>query len=613
MTGKVLQLDSILQEDNLGTAIARFWVQWQALRQIWLTEKEEVRKYVFATDTTKTSNAKLPWKNKTTVPKLCQIRDNLYSNYSASLFPQRKWLVWEANNHDSNSKVKRDAIENYMAWVIDQSSFKAEMDKLILDYIDYGNCFVMPEWVDERVLIPGDKTQVGYVGPTIRRISPLDIVFNPTAESFEHTPKIIRSLVSVGEVKGIIEGFTNTENKEEYEKLWDYLKEIRLNIATFKGDMQGKDNQYMVDGFTNFQSYLLSGYCELLTFYGDIYDPFNDEYIKNHKIMVVDRHKVIYKEPNPSFFGYPPIRHSSWRKRQDNLWGMGPLDNLVGMQYRIDHLENLKADVWDLTAFPVIMVKGVNQEFTWGPMERIYVEDAGDVKMVVPDANALNANLDIQNLERLMEEMAGAPKEAVGFRTPGEKTKYEVQRLENASSRVFQNKIKQFEEQVVETSMNDMLELSRRNISDAFTISVMDDEFNMQMFQELTVDDITGIGRIKPIAARHFAEQADLVQNLTNLANSPLWPTIQPHVSGVGLAKMFENIFNMEDYSLIMPFIAITEQSEGQQMAHISQEQAAMNATTPSGLRPDDFNAHAMGAPPQGPGQAGGIQAPTQK
>jgi hypothetical protein len=34
----------------------------------------------------------------------------------------------------------------------------------------------------------------------------------------------------------------------------------------------------------------------------------------------------------------------------------------------------------------------------------------------------------------LMEEMAGAPKEAMGFRSPGEKTKYEVQRLESAAS-----------------------------------------------------------------------------------------------------------------------------------------------------------------------------------
>src|SRR5690606_13418628 len=157
-----------------------------------------------------------------------------------------------------------------------------------------------------------------------------------------------------------------------------------------------------------------------------------------------------------------------------------------------------------------------------------------------PDVNALNANFEIQNLERLMEEMAGAPREAMGFRTPGEKTKYEVQSLENAASRVFQNKIKQFEEQFEERCLNAMLELARRNLTGINTIQVFDDEFKMVSFQSLTVNDITGIGRIKPVAARHFAEQAQLVQNLTALSQSNLWPFIQSHFSSVKLAKIYE-------------------------------------------------------------------------
>jgi len=90
---------------------------------------EEVRKYVYATDTTQTANWQLPWKNKTTVPKLCQIRDNLYSNYTATMFPQRKFVVWEAAEFDSNSVRKRDAITNYMSWAISQPAFKHEMTK----------------------------------------------------------------------------------------------------------------------------------------------------------------------------------------------------------------------------------------------------------------------------------------------------------------------------------------------------------------------------------------------------------------------------------------------------------------------------------------------------
>src|SRR5678809_1086752 len=185
MTGKVLELCDIVNEDRLACLISDEYIQKDLLRNVWKLDKEEIRRYVYATDTTMTTNSQLPWKNKTTVPKLCQIRDNLYANYTATLFPQRKWLIWEANEKDSNSVHKRDAITNYMSWVISQPSFKHEMDKIILDYIDFGNCFSTVDWLDERVQREDGSVQSGYIGPVVRRISPLDIVFNPTAENFQ--------------------------------------------------------------------------------------------------------------------------------------------------------------------------------------------------------------------------------------------------------------------------------------------------------------------------------------------------------------------------------------------------------------------------------------------
>jgi hypothetical protein len=150
---------------------------------------------------------------------------------------------------------------------------------------------------------------------------------------------------------------------------------------------------YQMDGFTSFRAYLLSDMVEVLTFYGDWYDSETDEFQKNRVITVVDRHKLIGNKPNPSFFGSAPIFHSPWRTRQDNLWGMGPLANLVGMQYRMDHVENMGADIWDLTTFPVQKVKGFVEDFTWQPGEKIFVSEEGDVEMVVPDVNALSANM----------------------------------------------------------------------------------------------------------------------------------------------------------------------------------------------------------------------------
>jgi len=612
VVGKVIPLENVLSPDLLATRITEKYIQWDTLRQVKKMDWEEIRRYVYATNTTQTSNVVLPWKNKTTIPKLCQIRDNLFSNYTATLFPKRKWLEWEADTADSNSMDKRDAIVNYMTWVVDQPFFKLEAEKLIQDYIDFGNCFATVEWKDMRVEQKG-KTQVGYVGPALRRVSPLDIVFNPTAENFVESPKIIRSIISLGELKSLLERMSNDENQTEYEELYKYLKEIRFHAQQFQGDWMQKDRLYEMDGFTSFRAYLQSDFVEVLTFYGDWYDPYEDTFEKNRVITVVDRHKLINNRPNDSFYGYPPIFHSPWRRKQDNLWGMGPLDNLVGMQYRMDHVENMKADIWDLVTYPVQKVKGFVEDYVWQPGEKIFVSDEGDVELVVPDVNVFQSNMEIDKIATNMEEMAGAPKEAMGIRSPGEKTKYEVQRLENASSRLYQNKIFQFSD-FMDAALNAMLELAQRNLSAITSIRVFNDDFQTTTFQTLTVDDITGVGRIRAVGARHFAEQAEMVQNLTALTGSGLWATVQPHFSGITLAKILENIFDLKDFHVVTPYVQLAEQADGQRFIQAMQEQLHQEAGTATGMG-EDYDVNQQGQfspPPKSPSPLGLQRNPPQ-
>jgi hypothetical protein len=599
MAGKVLDLKDVISEDQMACRIAGFWQEWNMLRQPWVSRVEEVRRYVYATSTDDTSNSSLPWKNKTHMPKLCQIRDNLSANYLASLFPKRKWLNWEGADKKADSQAKREAIENYMAWVLDYKQFKRELQKCVLDYIDYGNAFATVEWVDETIEVEEGQglTQVGYVGPSLKRISPLDIVMNPMAESFERTPKIIRSWLTLGEVKEMLERFSGPDNAEQYKKLFNYIRGVRESVQGFIGDTSPLDGFYQMDGFSSFTHYLQGDYIEVLTFYGDIYDYEKDEFLKNHVVTVVDRHKIVHKGPNPSYFGTPPLYHAGWRTRQDSLWAMGPLDNLVGLQYRLDHVENLKADVFDLITFPPLKIKGHTESFKWGPMERIYVGDDGDVEMMAPPFQVLEANIEIGAIEQRMEEMAGAPKEAMGIRSPGEKTAYEVQRLENAASRIFQSKIAQFEEGFVEPAINGLLELGRRRMT-SNSIRVLDDEFNIASFTTLTSDDITGAGRIKPVAARHFAERAEMVQNLNNFFQSAVGqdPEIKAHFSTVELARMFEDLLDLQDYAVVTPYVRLSEQADAARMQQSSQEQLTMEAGTPSGLSEDDFDGEDLGA-----------------
>jgi len=602
MSGTTLDLETYLTTDDLACRISDQWITWNNQRQIWMKDKEEIQRYVFATDTTKTSNSMLPWSNKTTIPKLCQIRDNLFANYMATMFPKNKNIVWEGSSKIDESKSK--AIEAYMTWVVDRPEFYAEMSKLVLDYIDYGNCFAIPEWFDKRDRRPDAEAVATYVGPRIRRINPMDIVFDPTAITFAEAPKIIRSIISVGEVKELLERVTN-RNRKETQELYDYLMDIRKNAKAYPGETITKDVIYDIAGFTSYRNYLESNNVEILTFYGDIYNQEKDTFERNQIVKVIDRHKVLSQEANPSFFGTAPIYHVGWRIRPDNLWAMGPLDNLVGLQYRIDHIENMKADCWDLTRYPVFKVKGYVQDFDWSPGEKIFIGDDGDVELLAPDPGVLQANTEIAVLEQKMEEMAGSPKEAMGFRTPGEKTKYEVQRLENAASRIFQNKTSQYERNFAEPIYNGMLELARRYMDDS-VIRIFDSEFKVADFRTLTPEDITGNGRIKPMAARHFAEQSQLVQDLNAFFSSAVGqdPLVLVHFSGQKIARMFERLLDIEEQEIVSPYIRISEQSEMQMMSQVANEQSQMAATTPSGMG-NDYDINSANTMVQGPGLEG--------
>lgn len=594
MVNTIIIEDVVLDPDSIATDISDKYIQWENMRQRKVDEWREIQEYIFATDTTKTGNSKLPWSNKTTMPKLCQIRDNLFANYMATMFPKRKWLMWQGETPQDDEMEKRKTIESYMAWVIDRNEFYDEVAKLVLDYIDYGNVFGTVVWKDgsqtldenpELNDLSAPVEKVGYVGPMIKRISPLDIVFNPLASSFEDSPKIVRSFISIGELKDLIDSESQPQEEKDFaQKLYDYLIGIRRYFAqdSTKGqNLHTKDRIYSISGFDSYRNYLESDTVEVLTFYGDYYNRETNEYKKNRIVKIVDRHKVISDIANPSYFGKTPIWHAGWRIRPDNIWAMGPLDNLIGMQYRIDHLENMKADILDLIIAPPLIVSGYVEDFVWAPFERIYTDDTGKVEVLSPDVQALQADNQIAYFQAQMEEMAGSPKEAVGFRTPGEKTKYEVQRLENAASRIFQNKINQME-RMIEQLLNGMLELSRRNLHPN-TIRIFNDELKIATFMSLAKEDLVGKGRIRPIAARHFAEQAQQIQDLNMFFASAIGqnPQILQHFSSVGIAKLFESILNIEDYNIVQPYVAMAEAAEAQQLGQIHEEDTLMQTGTP--------------------------------
>lgn len=578
----VAELHTLIGRENLAEQISQLWSQHNNDRQSWIAQKKELRDYIFATDTTTTSNAKLPWKNKTTIPKLCQIRDNLHANYMSALFPNDNWMKWEAYTKDSATKEKRDAIQAYMSNKVRESDLRNVIDQLLYDYIDYGNCIYDVEWVAERHEDENGIPIPGYIGPKASRISPLDHVFNPLASSYDNTYKITRYVKTIGEMMQEIEDKPELSyNREVVER----AHALRKSLTSYGPDDVNKAAAFSVDGFGTLYQYYQSGYVEILEFEGSLHDLDSNTLHKNRIITIIDRCYVVRNEPMPSWFGKSTKGHAAWRKRPDNLWGMGPLDNLVGMQYRIDHLENLKADAMDLSVHPPLAITGSVEEFVWEPGAEILLGEGGSVAELGKNLNGvIAANSEIAQLELKMEELAGAPKQAMGIRTPGEKTAFEVQTLEMAASRIFQHKIQNFEVNVLEPMLNRMLEVARRNMDGSDVVRVLDNDLGVLTFFQVTKEDITASGKIRPMGARHFAANATRLQTITQLSATPLWqdPAVQAHISGKKMAKLIEELLDAEPYDIVEDNIRVLEQIETQQIASQGAEDVMVADATPT-------------------------------
>lgn len=580
MAGKVQELRTLFSErsDAVAKEIGGLWDQWNQLRDPWVQEVLEVRNFIFATDTSTTSVDTLGWKNKTTIPKICQIRDNLHANYISAIFPNDNWVRWEGDTASDEEKSKKLAIESYIATKARQSDMRDTQSALLLDYIDTGNAFSTNKYVREVSYDPITGKEIkGYTGPKNFRIDPLDIVFNPVAPEFYMAPKIVRKIMGIGEVAKL------AEEDENWQKAFSNSLAIRRQSGNYSRTDWNRAVGFQVDGFGNLRDYYGSKYVEVLTFEGDVWDEVNEKLEEDMQIIVIDRSVTVVKRKIPHPLGKRRINHVGWRKRPSNLYAMGPLANLVGMQYRIDHLENLKADALDLMVHPPLVVKGDVDPFIWEPNCQIRITEDGDVtELGMNLAGVSAANTEIQLLEARMEEYAGAPKQAMGIRTPGEKTAFEVQSLENAAGRIFQEKIINYEIGLLEKELNSMLATAINEGDIAEEVRTFNDELGVKDFMKVTTTDLSATGTIRPIGARHFGQQAQMLQNISGLINGPMSQLIMTHISGKKLAKLIEDSLQLNKYDLVRPYIGLVEQQEAQQFAGALQQEGDVTAATPT-------------------------------
>ena len=198
---KSINLSYYDSEETLGKEIACMFESWTQARNVWANRVKEVIQYIYATSTRETSNEANGWSHSTHIPKLTQIHDNLGANYAGALLGGREFFTFEPANIDEASVEKRKAVVAYLNTKHDQSGFEQVIRQLLDDWVQTGNCFARVEYVRETVTDPRTGAEVvQYEGPRLKRISPYDIVFDHTAESFQKSAKIFRMLVSKGDL-----------------------------------------------------------------------------------------------------------------------------------------------------------------------------------------------------------------------------------------------------------------------------------------------------------------------------------------------------------------------------------------------------------------------------
>lgn len=587
--------DALGNPDGLAKDIMHLWWDWKSARNLAEQRWAETKRYVFATSTRETTNVHNEWDNTVHRPKLYHVYNNLLVNTDFSLFPKSDWLEFISYDQQSDSKSKREAALAYLRTKHRLSGFRRVMRKLISDWILYGNCFAGIEYVTEKTNDPvtGEEV-VSYQGPRPYRISPYDIVFNPTAISFEDSPKIVKMYKSMGEIELEMMNSNSMFDQETLQK----MKSDRefINDDNHLELDSNKARAFAGDGIGDITRYYKSGHVLIHEFYGDIYDKQTGEFLKNHVVTIADGRYVLRKEPLNTYSGKPNIFHSVWKDTPDSLWGFGPLNNLVGMQYRINHLENAKSDAMDQILEPDMVFKGDPEIKRVGAAVHYFVSEQGDVGPLAPDTNFLNADFQIQKMENDMEEYAGAPREAVGIRSPGEKTAFEVDQLMSRANRVFEYQTNIFSE-FLEQVINGELEAAKQNLSGSDLVSILNRDYGVEEFLKITREDLRSNGKVVPIGARDSARKARLTQQLNMFYSTGMQdPEVMQHFPAKKVAEMWAELLDFE--SLYEPYGRIPERLEAQRLQmsaqEMLQEESMIDPTGLSEEQPSDQPAQAQ-------------------
>ena len=561
----------------LAGDIAGYWEEWNSSRETALALWSEIDNYLLATDTSMLEGGE-NFDHKTHIPIASELHEDLLAIVYSTMFPHEDWLGWKGFEINAITKQLRSKVKSYIKQCHALSGFNIQMRKVIDDLVRYGNCFAQAYYKNDTV-----DTEEGYLsgysGPAVKRISPFDIVFNPTATDFEKTPKIIRSLVSVGELLEFLENISDEDQMITSEETQSLLQR---RTGGFRDRAERyKDKQFTPQGFGSLDEYYSSGYVELLWFYGDILDEVETKVYKKRCIVVVDKDTIILdkEEIKPSVF------KGGWTARPDNLWSQGPLDKVIGINYMINHRENGKNDAIDKFIYP-------DRSYV-GDVEEIYDEVTGHTKYIMPeggsvsdirpDSTVLTFDNQIMMHRDLARTSARLPQQLAGFRTAGEKTATEVQSLNDGAFRGFINKVAQVEEDLLEPLVQAEMRIAKDNFSSIIKV-LEEDEEGILLTTSITEEDLSANGKLLPVGSRRFSRQLQQLQGLTQLTNTNIAQMVAPHINTYNLAKTVEGLYGFDQYAFINKFASIDENLEMQEKQMMAEQEMVKSSSQPTSL-----------------------------
>lgn len=556
------------QPHQIATSVSMKYDQFQQYRVTNRASWQEIESYLYATDTTSLAGGQAH-DHTTHIPILSSVKEELEAILYAAVMPHEEFLGWRPYDAKAATQNVRVKVLQYLRNRHVLNGFEKTLRKLVQDLVIYGNCFVQVCYVDER------KQGIGYVGPKPVRISPYDIVFDPTRSEFESTPKIVRQMVSIGEFFNIAKTFPVPVDEGVIKRVMDR----RGTYTSLSRTELNKSSQYVPDGFTNMEAYYASSFIEILWFYGDVYDEDMNEFRPNRCAVVVDRVDLLaeYEELEPQIY------KGSWSEKPDNLWSQGPLDKVVGLNYQINHRENSKSDALDRYIHPDKVFMGdVEEVYNHDTGQTIYLApEGGGVRDIIPDTTVLTADLHQDKLLQQARSAAGLPPQLMGFRTPGEKTLGEVQQLDDAALRKFLHKAEQLEIDLIEPMVSAEIAVGRKNFNSVIEAVTMDEDGSVAVMS-ITKADLEANGKLVPMGARRFKRQNQQMNMLMTLANSGLGQMIAQHMKTFPLAKAVEDLGGFQQFSLVEKFGAMVEQSEAQTMQAAVEQQTMNTLSQPS-------------------------------